>query len=173
MKKKLRVVVLSVVLLAACGAKELLHLFRATLAAYDPLVNSLVQSGTISPALAGTLKTDFGDGVKCGDTLYSDFKLISKEDPDAKRKKLNASVKGARCFKVIVDRQNFVKTEKTKRVSEIAEGILASMVIFYSEPGELRADVSRSPGTVSAADEKELERKLKAEVDRLKQAMKP
>ena len=172
-QKKVAALVLATVLLAACGAKELLQMFRGALAAYDPLVNSLVQSGTISPAFAGTLKTDFSDGVNCGDTLYTDFKAIPKEDPDAKRKKLSASVKGAKCFKVIVDRQNFAKTEKTKRVSEIAEGILASMVVFYSEPGEMRADVSRSPRAISAADEKDLERKLKAEVEALKKAMEP
>jgi hypothetical protein len=172
MKRKLPALLLTVVLLAACGAKDLLQAFRGALAMYDPLVNSLVASGAISPTFAGTLRTDFSNGVGCGDKLYTDFKAIPKNDPDAKRKKLSASVSGARCFKFIVDRQNFAKTEQTKRISEIAEGILASMVVFYSEPGEIRADVSRSR-TVTASDEKELERKLKAQIDELKAAMKP
>lgn len=161
-------------LVGACfGGREALQIARAALAGSDPLLNSLVSSGAITPAFRVALKTDFTDSVNCTDTLYSAFKAIAKDDPDAKRKKLNASVNGARCFKVIVDRQNFAKNEKTRKVSDIVEGILASLVIFYSESGEMRASTRSTVRVVSASDEKELGRKLKAEAEKLKAEMKP
>lgn len=173
MKRKLIALSLSSVLLfTACGG-TLLGSLKAALAASTPLVNSLVASGAIPEAKATVIIKDFNDGANCAIGIQNDFKLIASDDPQKKLKKLNASVKGMRCFRVIMDRQNFAAHPKVQTAANIADGIFASLVVFYSEGGTMVADGSRSPGTVSAADEKELERKLKIEVERLERAMKP
>ena len=159
-------------LLQGCGG-SLLGSLRAALAASTPLVNSLVASGAISQSKATVIVKDFTDGSNCAIGIQTDFKLIASDDPEKKLKKLNAAVKGMRCFRVIMDRQNFAAHPKVQTAANIADGIFSSLVVFYSDSGEMRADASRAPGTVSAADEKELERKLKAEIDRLEAAMKP
>ena len=156
----------------ACGS-NVIRSFRVALVASAPLVNSLVSSGTITQTQATKIIADFGDGAACADTLESAFAAIPKDDPDVKAKKLTASVNGLRCFRVIISRQNFAANSRIQNVANIAEGILASLVVFYSEPGPMRASAEATRRAVTANDEKELERKLKLQVDELKAAMKP
>jgi hypothetical protein len=170
--KRLLALTLATVLLTSCGG-TLLGSLKMALAASTPLVNSLVASGAIPQSKATVIVQDFTDGSNCAIGIQNDFKLIDSDDPEKKLKKLNASVKGMRCFRVIMDRQNFAAHPRVQTAANIADGIFASLVVFYSEPGEMRADASRSRSTVSASDEKELERKLKGEVERLKKAMEP
>ena len=161
-----------IVLAASCGGTDLIRTFRVALAASGPLIQSLVGSGVIKQSDATLITQDFSDGVTCADTLHVAFKSIPKDDPNAKSKKLNASVNGLRCFRVIVQRRNFEKHPKVKNAADIAEGILSSLVVFYSEPGEMVAR-SRSTRTVTAVDEKDLEKKLKQQIDELKASLEP
>jgi hypothetical protein len=160
------------VLLTGCGGSNVIKSFRLALAASGPLVSSLVNSGAIPQSKASAILQDFSDGAACADTLQSDFKLVAKDDPDARRKKLTASVTAMRCFRVIIGRQNFAAHPKVKTASEIADGILASLVIFYSETGEMRAEVGRDV-PVSSRDEKAFEQELELKVKQLELAMKP
>lgn len=158
--------------LLACGG-SLLASLRIALAASGPLIDSLVAAGAVSGALASDLRTDFGDGVGCASGLETDFKAIPPNATDKKARKLNASVKGARCFKVIVDRQHFSQNPRTRQISGIVDGIFASLVVFYSEPGPMRASTVGRATAISAKDENELEKSLSKQVDQLKAAMKP
>jgi hypothetical protein len=159
--------------IAACGGSDLIRTFRVALAASGPLITSLVNAGVIKETDASLITQDFSDGVACADTLHLAFKAIPKDAPDAKSRKLSASVGGFRCFRAIVQRRNFEKHPKIKNAADIAEGILASLVVFYSEPGEIVASADRSPKRVTAADEKELEKKIKQQVKELEEALKP
>lgn len=167
------VAVLCIGIAAACGGSDLIRSFRVALAASGPLINSLVASGAIQQSDATLITRDFADGVTCADTLHRAFKAIAKDDPNAKSLKLNASVNGFRCFRVVIQRRNFEKHPKVKNAVDIADGLLASLVAFYSEPGEVIASARSARRTVSASDEKELERKLKQQVKELEEALKP
>jgi hypothetical protein len=166
--------VLTVVILANCGGSTILKSFRVALASSGPLINSLVASGAIPDTKATAIIADFDAGAQCGLTLESAFTSIPGDLPEREQtaRKLNASVTGLRCFKVVIDRRNFAAHPRVQQVAAIAEGVLASLVVFYSEPGEMRAS-AESTATVKARSEKELEAQLKAQVEALKQAMKP
>lgn len=170
MKRLIAVLTLAVIL-AGCGASDLIRSFRVALAASPALVASLVESGAIKQADATAITADFTDAVQCADTLQLDFKAIAKDDPNAKPKKLSASVKGLRCFRVITQRRNFEKNPKVKNAADLAEGILATLVVFYSEPGVMIN--STTVRAVKAADEKELNKTLKDQIDELEKALKP
>jgi len=164
---------LPIVLIAmfACGGSNLFRTFRVALAASGPLINSLVASGALKPTDATLITQDFSDGVTCADDLQRGFAAIPKDDPNAKSAKLKVSVAGLRCFRAIAARHNFEKNPRVKNVADIADGILASLVVFYSEPGEMVLSTrSRGPAPV---DEKALEAKLKAQVKELEQSLKP
>lgn len=158
----------------ACGSSSAIKSFRLALASSGPLVNSLVASGAIPEGKAGTVIADFDAAAQCGLTLQNDFAAIPPDLTDRERtsRKLNASVTALKCFRAIVNRQNFAVHARVRQAADIAEGILASMVVFYSEPGEMRAS-AEGDATVKARDEKELERQLRDQVDALKKAMKP
>lgn len=158
----------------ACGSSSAIKSFRLALASSGPLVNSLVAAGAIDSTRANLLITDFNDAAGCGLTLQNTFAAIDPDLPDRERttQKLNASVNALRCFRAIVQRQNFASNVKVQNVANIAEGILASLVVFYSEPGEMRASAERT-ASVTARNEKELEAQLKRQVEELKRAMKP
>lgn len=161
------------VILVACGDGTLLKSFRVALAASPPLVNSLVDSGAIDRTKADAIIADFDAGAACGLTLQNDFASIPKDIPEREQatRKLNASVAGLKCFRAVVAHRNFAAHPKVQNAANIAEGILASLVVFYSEPGEMRA--SAEPRAVTARDEKDLERRLQEQVNELKAAMRP
>lgn len=165
---------LSLSLIIACGSTSVLRSFRSALAASSPLVNSLVASGAIPQSRAQSIITDFNDGASCGLTLENAFAAIPKDlgEREVTTRKLNASVTALRCFRAIIERQNFAANPKVQNVANIAEGVLASMVVFYSEPGEMKASAVRS-ATVTARNEKDLEDQIAQQVETLKQAMKP
>lgn len=158
----------------ACGSSNAVRSFRAALAASGPLVNSLVASGAIEQPRATAIIADFDSGAQCALALQNAFTAIPSDGSDREKtaQKLNASVNALRCWRTIIQRQNFATHPRIQQAADIAEGILASMVVFYSEPGEMRASAERS-ATVVARDEKELERQLKQQVEALRRAMKP
>lgn len=158
----------------ACGSSSAIKSFRLALASSGPLVNSLVAAGAIPQTKATAIIADFDAGAQCALTLQSDFNAIPGELSERERtaRKLNASVNALRCWRAIISRQNFAVHARVQQAADIAEGILASMVVFYSEPGEMRASAERS-ATVTARNEKELEAQLKKQVEELKRAMKP
>lgn len=164
---------LTVVLEFGCGAGSVLKSFRLALASSGPLVNSLVAAGAIPQTKATAIIADFDAGAQCGLTLQSEFAAIPSDltDREKKSRKLNASVNALRCFRAVINRQNFASHPKVQNAANIAEGILASLVVFYSEPGTMRA--STESASVAAVDEKDLEKKLKQQVEALKDAMKP
>lgn len=164
---------LTVVLEFGCGAGSALKSFRIALASSGPLVNSLVSAGAIPQTKASAIISDFDAGAQCGLTLQNDFATIPSDlsDREKKSRKLNASVAALRCFRAVIDRRNFASHPKVQNAANIAEGILASLVVFYSEPGEMRASAANA--SVTATDEKALEQELKKQVEALKEAMKP
>lgn len=172
MKRLIPVLVITLVL-AACGGSDLIRTFRVALAASGPLVNSLVASGAIQQSDASAIIGDFGDGAACADTLHTAFNAIPKDAPNAKSQKLNASVNGLRCFRQILQRRNFDKHARVKQSADIAEGILASLVVFYSEPGQIVARDRGATRAITAKDEKELEKKLKRQIEELKATLEP
>lgn len=166
-------VVLTVALAIACGGGSLLKSFRIALASSAPLVNSLVLSGAIDQTKATAIIADFDAGAQCGVTLQNDFAAIPPDVTDHEKtsRKLNASVTALKCFRLVIDRRNFAANPKIQNAANIAEGILASLVVFYSEPGDMRA--STVAGPTKARGEKDLEKQLTKQVDALKEAMKP
>lgn len=171
-KSNLSAIALTLILITSCGG-SLLQSFRIALASSEPLVNSLVAAGAIPQSKASAIIADFDAGAQCGVTLQSDFAAIPKDlsEREKKSRKLTASVNALRCFRAIISRQNFASHPKVQNAANIAEGILASLVVFYSEPGQMVA--SAEPRAVTATDEKDLERRLKQQVEDLRQAMKP
>jgi hypothetical protein len=148
--------------------------FRVALASSGPLVNSLVNSGAIPQSKATAIIADFDAGAGCALTLQNEFSAIPSDLTDGEKtsRKLNASVNALRCWRLIINRQNFAVHPRIKQAADIAEGILASLVVFYSEPGEIRAS-ARPSATVTARDEKQLERQLDDQVAALKKSMQP
>ena len=167
------VLVLSLFVASCGGSGRLLQGLRASLAASDPLVQSLVDTGAIQSTQATAISRDFADAVGCASDLQADFDLIQDKEPDAKSRKLNASVTAARCWKTIVERQNFAAHPRIQRVSAIADGIFAALVVFYSEPGTMRASAAAASTTSAPLNEKELERDLERRMKELKTAAKP
>lgn len=149
----------------SCGGGDLIRTFRAALTASRPLVTSLVDAGAIGQSDAESIIQDFNDGAGCADTLATAFNSIAKTDPNARAKKFAASSEGLQCFRVIVQRRNFEKNPRVKKIANIADGILASLVGFYT--------TNTRPTAQAARSEQDLEKDLKAQVEELRQAMKP
>lgn len=165
---------LVLVLAVACGGGSILRSFRVALTASAPLVNSLVSSGAIDQTKASAIIADFDAGAVCGLTLQNDFTAIPKDitEREQSSRKLSASVNGLKCFRAVIQRRNFAAHPRIQQVADIAEGILASLVVFYSDPGPMRAS-AEDTATVTARNEKDLEKQLEAQVETLKKAMKP
>jgi len=171
-RRKLAVLVL--VAVVACGDSGLIKSFRIALASSGPLVNSLAASGVIPQTKATAIIADFNDGAGCALTLQNEFNAIPDDVSEREQtaRKLNASARALRCWRTIIDRHNFSAHARVQQAADIAEGILASMVVFYSEPGDMRASAADS-ASVTVRDEKELEAKLKVQVKELERALKP
>lgn len=169
----LRLTLALVITVAACGGGSALKSFRLALASSGPLVNSLVASGAISQSKATAITADFDAGAQCGVVLQRDFAASPKElsKREQTTRKLNASVVGLKCFRAIIDRRNFTAHPRIQTAANIAERILASLVVFYSDSGEMGA--SAESASVQARDEEDLERQLEKRVRALKDAMKP
>lgn len=152
----------------------MLKTFRVALASSGPMVNSLVASGAIPESKATVIIADFNDGAQCGLTLESDFRQIPDDalPQEATRQKLNASAKALKCFRAIIDRKNFASHARVQQAAAIAEGILASLVVFYSDDGPMRSS-AEGAASVEARNEDELEQRLEKQVKALERAMKP
>lgn len=153
----------TVVLEAGCGGSSLLKSFRIALASSAPLVNSLVASGAIPQSKATAIIADFDAGAECGQDLQSAFSAAQTRSD-----KWAASVKGLACFRAIVQRQNFAANPRIQTAANIAEGILNTLVIFYSDSSDTADGPRRAP-----VSEKTLEARLESQVEALKEAMKP
>lgn len=147
--------------------------FRAALEASPALTNSLVAAHIITQAQADMVTRDFKDGADVALQLDADFKAIPSNAPDKRARKLTASVKAERAWRAIIARHNFAINSRVQQAADIADGILSSLVVFYSESGPLVASANARATVTNARDEKELEKRLSEEVDRLKQALKP
>lgn len=162
-----------VAVLLACGASDAIKSFRVALASSTPLVNSLVSTGAIKQSQATAIISDFDSGTACALTMQTAF-TASKDLQGRERTtaRLNASVEGLKCFRAISARRNFDTHPRVRQAADIAEGILASLVVFYSDDGPMRASAEGVATVRTAPDEKELERRLKQQVDLLKDALK-
>jgi hypothetical protein len=171
-RKLVATLLLTVVLEYGCGGSTAIKSFRLALAASGPLVNSLVSAGAIPQAKATAIITDFNDGAGCALILQDAFNAIPSELSAAEKKtrKFQASLSALQCFRVIINRQNFAAHPRIQQAANIAEGILASLVVFYSGTG---TSAEARSATVIARDEKELERKLKVQVNLLEAALQP
>lgn len=146
----------------SCGGSTLLKSFRVALASSAPLINSLVASGAIPQGKATAIIADFDAGAQCGLTLQNEFNAAQ-----TRADKFAAASKAETCFRAIVDRQNFAAHPRVQQAANIAQGILQSLVIFYSDTGDA------SDSAKKAADEKDLEKKIEARVEALKAALRP
>lgn len=169
--RRLATLALAVVLVACSNGA--LKTFRIGLAASRPLAQSLVTSGAITQELADKVVNDFDDGAQCGITLQDAFnaaKSLPKEEQ--RRAKFTASSTAFSCFRAIVQRNNFARHKRFQDVANIAEGILASLVVFYSDSATTRSELLVQP-RFTASSEKELMQKMKAEMKVLERAMQP
>lgn len=161
------------VILVACGNNALLPTFRIGLAAARPLANSLVASGAITQELADKVIKDFDDGIQCGITLNDAFNAArSLPKAEQRRAKFTASQTAFTCFRAIVQRNNFAQHKRFQDAANIAEGILASLVVFYSDSSTPMDGVLVQP-RFTASSEKELIEKMKKEMKVLEKAMQP
>lgn len=158
----------------ACGSSGAIKSFRLALAASGPLVNALASSGAIPQSKVTAIIADFDAGAACALTLQSDFNAINPDllPREISSQKFAASSKALTCFRTIINRHNFAAHARIQQAANIAEGILASLVVFYSDSKTERAQ-AEGRETVSAKDEKDLERQLEQQVKALKEAMKP
>lgn len=155
--------------------------FRLAIAASGPLVNSLVAAGAIPENRATAIIADFDAGAQCGLTLQNDFAAIPEDATNPRSLKLAASQKAFTCFRAIINRQNFAAHPRLQQAANIADGILASLVIFYSDASpadsaEGRAtDLAKAKtvATITAKDEKDLMRQMELQVETLERAMRP
>lgn len=147
-------------LVQSCGG-ALLTTFRLALASSGPLVNSLVTAGVLKQSQAGPIIADFTDGANVGLTLETDFKACT-----VKACKLSAAQKAEKGFREIVNRHHFAQNQRIQEVADVADGILSSLVIFYG------GGTSKRAGEPALTDA-QIEQKLKPDVERLKQLMKP
>lgn len=160
---------LVLVLSISCGGGTLLRSFRVALASSGPLVSSLAASGAIPNGKMSAIITDFDAGAQCGLTLQNQFSAIPStlSVSEQRSRKLQASQSALQCFRAIINHQNFAVNSRIQTVANIAEGILASLVAFYSES-------SGDPtSAVAGLSEDEFEKRLSKRVDELKAAMKP
>lgn len=169
---------LTIVLKASgCGAADLFKGFQVALQSSRPLVTSLVSSGVLNQTQADAIVTDFGEGAQCGVTAANAFAAIPGDLPanEKKARKFSASQTALQCFRVIVQRRNFASHPRIQNAADIADGILASLVIFYSSGAQRTAINARntSTRTVDATSEDELEERLRNRVKELKAALKP
>lgn len=146
--------------------------FRLAIAASSPLVNSLVSAGAIPQNRATAIIADFDAGAQCGLTLQNDFAAIPKDAVNDRSLKLAASQKAFTCFRAIINRQNFAAHPRLQQAANIADGILASLVIFYSDATPM-ADALPTTATIAAKDEKDLMRQMELQVETLERAMRP
>lgn len=162
-RSKLSAVALTIILAVSCGGDTLLKSFRIALASSGPLVNSLVVAGAIPETKATAIIADFDAGAQCGLTLQNDFAAAQ-----TRADKFTASSKALTCFRVIINRQNFAAHPRIQTAANIAEGILNSLVIFYSDSGTTADGPRRAP-----VSEKAFEQRLEAQVEALKAALRP
>lgn len=166
----------------ACSAgSTAIKSFRLALAASGPLVNSLAATGAIPQSRTTAIIADFDAGAQCGLTLQDEF-TAAKDDSDERAQKLVASTKAFKCFRAILDRQNFAAHPRLQQIANIADGVLASLVIFYSDGQTIVASKEgtmtamsnvRAAATISARTEQDLERQMEAQMKALELAMRP
>lgn len=159
----------------ACGSSNVIRSFRLALAASGPLVNALAASGAIPESRVTPIIADFDAGAQCGLTLQDEFAVIPKEASDARARKFAASQKAFTCFRVVINRQNFAAHPRLQQVANIADGVLASLVVFYSSGGAMDGTGSQAAiaATISAQTERDLERQMEAQMKALERLMQP
>lgn len=167
-RRYLAIILLTSLLITSCGGSTLLKSFRIALASSSPLVNSLVSAGVIPQAKATAIIADFNDGATCGLALQQAFEAAKSLPADQqKQAKFQAASTALSCFRVIINRQNFAANRRIQDIANIAEGILATLVLFYAPAGTVGVD------RVAGMSEKELEEQMKERVKEMERLMKP
>lgn len=154
---------LTIVIEAGCGGSTLLKSFRIALASSAPLVNSLVAAGAIPQGKATAIIADFDAGAQCGLALQNEFSTAT-----TRAEKFAASSRALTCFRIIINRQNFAAHPRIQQAANIAEGILKSLVIFYSDSSDTTTGPRRAP-----VSEKVFEERMKQQVELLKATLNP
>jgi hypothetical protein len=165
------VIIISCLLLnSACGGSVLLKSFRVALASSGPLVNALAASGAIPQSKVTAIIADFDAGASCALTLQQAFDASKSLPKDEQRRaRFAAASESLRCWRVIIERQNFAVNSRVKQIADIAEGVLQSLVIFYSDTPIATA----TRGAARVKDEDALEKQLKVKVDEMERLLKP
>lgn len=143
--------------LASCGGGSFASQLRIILAASGPLVDSL----PISDNLRKGLVTDFTDLASGAADLSDDLKACT-DNPC----KLDAVKKFEVRFWDIQRRGHFKVNPKIQRIQSIIEGIIDSAKIYFGGSSRTPRMAGAQPAVVTDAD-------IKAQLDELKEAMKP
>lgn len=148
---------ITILMLANCGASDFASQLRVILAASGPLINSLPLGDKKQAVI-----TDFADLASGAATLSGDLKSCTD-----KPCKLNAISTFEQRFWDVERRGHFKLSPKLQNIEAILDGIIESAKIYYGAPVKSAA---RASGPVPQANPA---RELTDKINELKAAMKP
>lgn len=167
---KLALLLACVLFLTACG-ETVFQSLRAATATAPGFLDVLVSENVINQPEADLIQTDLNENDTCVNALESDLKPLAKDDRVGK---LNAWVKGAKCWKGIAARNHFGVHPRVQKIAGLIDSAFSLGVVFYSARGEMKASAEAADVKAKTAptDESKLMSDLKAKVKELKEAMK-
>jgi hypothetical protein len=156
----LSTILVATLLVTSCG---LITDLKIALASSGPLVSLLVSKGLLKQDKADAITKDFKDAVNVADVLDKATKTATTTG-----QKLDAAQTAERAWVAIYKRGNFGSNQAIKTAADIADGIFASIVLFY---GGQPASPSHVPRANRPRTEKELADSIKAQTQALKRAL--
>lgn len=160
-------VVAVALLMLACGATlaSLVGKAQNGIRAFTPLIDTLVAQGVLKdPARVAEVKQDVSDAVDVTGVLATDLQAAG----DDRVLRSQAVRKGAAAWRVIYARGHFGLNEKILRAANIADGIFASLELFYGGPAPGASP--NLPAGPRPQTEGELRKLLERQVKELEQA---
>ena len=149
-----------ILLFTSCG---LITSLKAALASAGPLVTVLARSGAINEANAQAILRDFSDGVTVAEELNANIKIAT-----TKGMKAAAALKAERKWIEIINRGDFGTNLKIQTAANIADGIFASIVLFY---GGVPTSMAHVPPSASNKSDKDMKMSIEAQIDHLKRTL--
>lgn len=150
----------AVLFVASC---ELLTSLRVALASAGPLVTSLANAGVFPKSKADAILQDFSDGVRVAEGLKANIDLA-----DTKGQKIAAAQKAQREWLAIYARGNFGANPKIQTAANIADGIFASLVLYY---GGVPVSMAHLPPGATPTNDADFKRSIDQQIDQLKKAL--
>jgi hypothetical protein len=157
-----------VLLVTSCG---LITDLKIALASSGPLVNLLVSKNLITEDSAKAITQDFKDAVNAADVLDKATKTATTT-----AQKLDAAQTAERAWVAIYKRGDFGDNAAIKTAADIADGIFASIVLFYGGQPASASHIPRSVRAPRTEAEREAQKKqfadaIKAQTQALKRAL--